>query len=98
MHFWSWRCFVSWFNHKYLTGSLNAVLNATKENQVELYFMDTSLPVLLKKLLSSEDVFVIIPVKVWCLGWVYCTGIKLFNNIPPTIKGLSHNIKSLSQH
>jgi hypothetical protein len=24
---------------------------------------------------------------------VYCTGIKLFNNLPPTVKSLNHNIK-----
>jgi hypothetical protein len=29
---------------------------------------------------------------------VYYSGIKLFSNLPPTIKSLNHDIKNLSQH
>jgi hypothetical protein len=33
-----------------------------------------------------------------CKKGIYYTGIKLFKNLPPTIKSLNHDIKSLSQH
>ncbi|WP_425363614.1 DNA polymerase III subunit beta [Candidatus Tisiphia endosymbiont of Hybos culiciformis] len=52
------------FNPKYLTDALNAVLNSTKANQVELYFLDASSPMLLKTPQNPKDVFVIMPVKV----------------------------------
>ncbi|MDR0296402.1 MAG: DNA polymerase III subunit beta [Rickettsia sp.] len=52
------------FNPKYLTDALNAVLNTTKANQVELYFLNASSPMLLKTAQNPKDVFVIMPVKV----------------------------------
>ncbi|WP_341754162.1 DNA polymerase III subunit beta [Candidatus Tisiphia endosymbiont of Dioctria rufipes] len=52
------------FNPKYLTDALSAVLSATKANQVELYFLNASSPMLLKTLQNPKDVFVIMPVKV----------------------------------
>ncbi|WP_341756627.1 MULTISPECIES: DNA polymerase III subunit beta [unclassified Candidatus Tisiphia] len=52
------------FNPRYLTDALNAVLNSTKANQVELYFLDASSPMLLKTPQNPKDIFVIMPVKV----------------------------------
>ncbi len=48
------------FNPKYLLD----VLNAIKNNQIELYFHDSVSPVLIKIKNSPKDIFVIMPVKV----------------------------------
>lgn len=52
------------FNPKYIMDSLNAVANAIKCHQVELYFSNASSPMLLKPVDNATELFVIMPVKV----------------------------------
>ncbi|KAJ6645019.1 Beta sliding clamp, partial [Pseudolycoriella hygida] len=51
------------FNPKYIKESLNAILNAIREQQVELHFSVPSSPMLLKPTGNSGELFVIMPVK-----------------------------------